>query len=195
MEKEKNGKTLAIIALFVAIVGLSVGFAALSTTLTINGTGTVKTSKWDIHFANLGATPGLTGSAEEVTAPTLTDTTVQTFDVSFTAPADSVTYTFDVVNDGSYDAKISSVTIPTPQCTGTGTTADTDASNVCNNLTYTLTYSTTGETVKDNDSLNSGQTKSVRLKLTYNASTTADELPKNDVTISNLNIPITYVQI
>lgn len=193
MEKEKNGKTLAIIALFVAIVGLSVGFAALSTTLTINGTGTVKTSKWDIHFANLGATPGLTGSAEEVTAPTLTDTTVQTFDVSFTAPADSVTYTFDVVNDGSYDAKISSVTIPTPQCTGTGDNATTDATNVCNNLSYTLKYED-GTTVSTNDTLAIGETKHLVLKLEYLSSVTADLLPTANVTISGLQIPIVYVQ-
>lgn len=193
MEKERNGKALAIIALLVAIVGLSVGFAALSTVLTINGTGKVKTSNWDVHFANLGSTPTKVGTATEETAPVLTDTTVQTFDVSLMTPGDSITYTFDVTNAGSYDARISSITIPTPQCTGTGDNATTDASNVCNNLTYTLKYDN-GTAVAANDTLNMGETKHLVLKLEYSSSVTADQLPTANVTISELQIPIVYVQ-
>ena len=41
MEKN-NGKVIAIVALFVAVVALSIGFAAFTDTLTINGTATVK---------------------------------------------------------------------------------------------------------------------------------------------------------
>lgn len=194
MERRNNGKKISIVALFLAIIGLSVGFATLSTNLTINGTGKVKTSTWDVHFANLSPVTR-TGTAVEITPPTLTATKVGDYSVDLSSPGDSIEYTFDIVNAGSYDAKISTITIPTPQCTGTGGNLETDASNVCNNLTYTLTYSSTGETVKNNDTLNSGETKNVRLILTFSGSAGASELPAGDVTISNLNIPITYVQI
>ena len=35
MEKDKTGRIIAIVALFVAVVGLSLGFAAFTTSLTI----------------------------------------------------------------------------------------------------------------------------------------------------------------
>ena len=38
MEKERKIKVLSIVALIVAVLGLTVAFAALSQTLTINGT-------------------------------------------------------------------------------------------------------------------------------------------------------------
>ena len=39
--KNSNSKVIAVIALVLAVVGLSIGFAALQTQLTINGTAEV----------------------------------------------------------------------------------------------------------------------------------------------------------
>ena len=52
MEKERKIKVLSVAALLVAVLGLTVAFAALSQTLTINGSATVNTASWDIHFKN-----------------------------------------------------------------------------------------------------------------------------------------------
>lgn len=190
--ENNSGKTIAIIALFVAVIGLSVGFASLQTTLTINGQARVKTSSWDVHFSNLVG-PTKVGNPTILTSPTLTDTTFGTFDINFQTPGESVTYTFDVTNGGSYDAKISTITSINPQCTGTGENADTDATNVCDNLTYTFTYTETGATVSTNDELNAGATKNLTLKIAYNE-VTADKLPKADVSIGNLGLTILYVE-
>lgn len=70
MEKERKIKVLSVAALLVAVLGLTVAFAALSQTLTINGSATVNTASWDIHFKNL-STPTLTGNAAVTTAPTI----------------------------------------------------------------------------------------------------------------------------
>ena len=49
--KNSNSKVIAVIALVLAVVGLSIGFAALQTQLTINGTAEVTGgSKWDVKF-------------------------------------------------------------------------------------------------------------------------------------------------
>lgn len=191
MEKKKNDKIIAIIALFVAVVGLSVGFAALSTTLTINGTGTVKTSSWDVHFANLETQT--TGLAKEVTPPTLTATKIGDYEVNLQAPGDSIIYTFDIVNSGSYDAKISTITIPRPTCSWK---PDDDSYNsyCAGVIDYFLTYVDNGSTVQENDTLNSGETKKAKLELIFREKVTGDMLPTEDMTISNLSIPITYVQ-
>lgn len=196
--ERKDGKVIAIAALFIGVIGLSVGFASLQTSLQINGSATVKSSKWDVHFANLTAVTK-TGDATEVTAPTIksnnsvASTLIGDYSVTLTSPGDSISYKFDITNAGDYNAKISSITIPTPTCTGNGTNALADANNVCSKLTYTLTYTDGGAVAKD-DTLTAGQTKNVTLKLAYSDDIIASELPKDDVSITNLQIPIVYVQ-
>ena len=198
MEKRRDGKVTALVALFIGVIGLSIGFASLSTALSINGSATVESSNWDIHFANL-QNFAKTGTAAQVTAPTIKgegSTVIGDYSVTLQTPKDSISYTFDIVNGGDYAAKISTITVPTPQCAGTGDTATTDADNVCKYLTYTLKYTGTNADVKANDELAAGATKTVKLTLTYDeaGAATAAELPKGDVSISNLQIPITYVQ-
>lgn len=190
----KNFRTIIVVAIIAIITVIGVGFAAFSTNLTINGSGTVKASSWKIKFANLSAA-SLTGSAKEETAPTLSDedTHIGDYDVTFTKPGDSISYTFDVKNEGTFDAKVSSVVIPTPTCTGNGANATTDAQNVCKNLSYTLTY-VDGSPISAEDKLTSKDTKSLKLTLTYSADTTASELPTDDVAISNLETTIVYSQ-
>ena len=51
MNKSDN-KLVITIFLFATVLLMSVGFAALNTSLTIDGVSTVLASSWDIHFAN-----------------------------------------------------------------------------------------------------------------------------------------------
>ena len=188
MEKERKIKVLSIAALLVAVLGLTVAFAALSQTLTINGSATVNTASWDIHFKNL-STPTLTGNAAVTTAPTIDTkgTTIGNYALKLTKPGDSVTYTFDVENKGTINAKISElVKAAKPTCTGTGAAATADAKIICDGLTYTLTYTA----VAKEDTLNANQTKNLTLKLAFES----NSLPADDVSISDLGITITYAQ-
>ena len=201
MEKKRSFYVLGVLALLVSVIAVSISYAALNTTLVINGTGKVLASSWKIKYANLKPVT-LTGDAEEVTAPTINtdDTTVSEYSVTFTSPGDSIKYEFDVVNDGTFDAKVTSFAMPTPTCTGKATdptAAATDAANVCKHLTYTLTYAD-GTAVALNDELPNksmaGNTKGLVLTLTYSSAVTADELPSDDVEISNLGITTIYSQ-
>lgn len=105
VEKERKIKTLSLVTLIVAVLGLTVAFAALSQTLTINGTASVDAASWDIHFENLSE-PKITGAAEVIETPTLTNDSFDGLNVKLTKPGDSVTYTFDIVNKGTIAAKI-----------------------------------------------------------------------------------------
>ena len=53
MEKDRSGKIIAIVALFVAVVGLSLGFAAFTTSLTIDTAANVtsNSSNWNVGFS------------------------------------------------------------------------------------------------------------------------------------------------
>lgn len=191
MEKQRQVKGIAILALCVAVLGLSVAFAAMSTTLSINGTATMNTASWSIKFMNLSEAT-VTGSASVVTAPVLSDTHIGDYEIVLTKPGDSVTYTFDVKNTGTIDAVMSTFTKGTsPVCTGVSQTSATeDANTVCNNLTYTLTYTSDGSAVKANDTLAIGETKNMTLKISY----TGNDLPSDDVNISGLDITMIYEQ-
>ena len=64
MRSENKRNSIIIGALLITIALMTVGYAALATTLTINGTATISATTWDIHFsdASNGSTTG--GTAE-----------------------------------------------------------------------------------------------------------------------------------
>ena len=150
MQKEKQ-KNILLAVLVVGIVTITVAYAALSTTLRINSSATVKGGTWDVHFAN-GTVNGMATSAPASGRsvyfqgePTLTGTLIDNVHVVLTQPGESATYTFDIVNDGSIDARLASITTAmSPSCTGTGSTAAADEAKVCgaNGIIRTLTYKT-----------------------------------------------------
>lgn len=193
-------KILVVAALIISIVAIGIGFAAFSETLTINGSASVQTSTWKVKFSELG-TATLTGTASEVTKPTLSDTTIGTYNATFKTPGDSVSYKIKVSNTGSYNAKITTATISVPSCTGKAgeATADADAAKVCDKLTYTLVYDTddtqsAGQAVAVGDTLSAGETRPMVLTLKYAEFTDATLLPAADVSISNLGVTLVYSQ-
>lgn len=192
--KKMYGVFSVVLVVLVVVSLIGITYAAYTEELSVNGTATVNSSSWKIKFTNLGSAVK-TGTANEITSPTINtnDTKIGDYAVTLTTPGDSISYTFDVENAGTFDASVSSLTIPTPVCTGTGDNATTDADNVCKYLTYTLTYAD-GTAISTEDTLNVSETKSLKLTLTYSANVPANELPTNDVAISNLATTIIYSQ-
>lgn len=196
MEKERKIKALSLVALVVAVIGLTVAFAALSQTLTINGSANIDAATWDIHFANL-STGATTGGASVVKEPSIksnadgkASTVIGDYDVILTKPGDSITYTFDVNNAGTVDARLSVLTKASTLTCESNVGVDNDATIVCDGLTYSLTYTDSKKAVAQGDELNVGETKNMTLKLSYDS----DELPSDDVIISDLGITLNYVQ-
>ena len=216
---DKGFKVGVLVALIAMIVVVGVGFAAFTTTLNINGTAKVEASSWKVKFAarhgeDLGdgkqttetyvsnTQTGIASTATVVAEPTLTDTTINDWSVTFKTPGDSVRIVFSVQNQGTFDAKVSSLKLPTPVCTGTGDNAEVDAENVCKHLEYKLTTSDdapyTEGTVLYYFAEPEDESKpwyhSLHLTLTYKDDVPAEELPKGEVTISNLGFSIVYTQ-
>ena len=205
---DKGFKVGVLVALIAMIVVVGVGFAAFTTTLNINGTAKVEASSWNIGFSTDPAaiTPGevnvskgntqsgITSTTTVVKKATLTDTTVNDWEVTFKTPGDYAEMSFYVLNKGSFDAKVSTFELPTPTCTGTGENAEADAANVCKHLEYKLVNEygvpvAVGETLRKTTGL-----KNYYLKLQYKDDVTDAELPKGEVTISNLGFSIVYTQ-
>ena len=118
----RNRQGITIAALIVAIIGLSIGFAAFSNTLTIRSSASVNpTNTMNVVFSSLnngvGTTPvapTLNTSATGFTATnaTINGDTLSNLNVSFTEPGQSVTYSTNlyVYNDGNYQAQLTGIT-------------------------------------------------------------------------------------
>ena len=112
----KNRQGLTIAALIVAIVGLSIGFAAFSNTLTISSSASVNPSdeNFIVQFSKV-SDADQTGSSYQIVPSSETYGDRATINSSnkkllegvhakFTAPGQSVTYTLYVRNTGAYVA-------------------------------------------------------------------------------------------
>ena len=182
MEKERRTKALVVVVLLIVIAGLTVAFAALSTTLNINGTAYLDAAKWGIRFENLSsptrvgkATTTGTAKIEETKAAEITD-----MNVSLSIPGDKIVYTVDLVNKGTINAKIDNIekTVLT--------------SEQQRYLTFKVTDKD-GYEIKQGDILEKGETKKITITIEFIKDLTKEDLPKQTSTIS-LSYKLNFVQ-
>ena len=210
MEKTRQIKIISLCALLVAVLGLTVAFAALSQTLTINGSAAVNAASWDIHFEKTSGKETEVKGAATFTEPTLSGTTIENFSATLTKPGDSVIYYFDIVNNGTVDAQIESYNFPRAfndcftninkysYCMNFDFNSDGDIDGLDLGtyyplFNYQLAYADTDKIVTQGDTLNAGETKHMKLVIEYND--TATELPENNLTLTSSDpITITYEQ-
>ena len=144
MEKN-NGKAIAIAALIVASIALSVGFAAFTDALNISGTANVaqgtNTFEGSFGYADDAACEYTTGADKTIpnatySAGSATGNTWSGIQVPLSADHPSVTCTATIENSSAYDAALTSIVASgAPTCsssTATNTTA------VCNTVTETV---------------------------------------------------------
>ena len=162
MEKNRSTKIIAIVALLVAVVGVSLGFAAYNTSLTIQSGAEVSPGAENFKVVFLKDNTGVEAVTGVKVTPTKTPdtltaadaeingTTISGLSATFTARNQKVVYEFYVKNIGSYDAFLKSivfnevVTGKTRNCTTkvTGDTKNAEQAKVdldCENITLTLT--------------------------------------------------------
>ncbi len=191
MDNKQINRLIVIITLIIAIIGLSVSLFAISTTVKISGYANMNKAGWNIHFENLQSVQ-LTGNAYETLKPTIDDlsTSIHTFNVLFNSPVDTATYKFDVVNSGTIDAKITTISILNPVCFAENEETTADATLVCQNFEYELMYAS-GKRLKINDELPAGSRKTLKLIMRYKS----DSWPISSVRVTGLSASIIYSQL
>lgn len=198
MEQNNNNnrsfKIITVIALCVAVLCLSVAYAALSQQLNIRGNASVQAANWDIHFANFETST--TGAAQISHTSKENSTAVSGLNITLTKPGDSATLKFNIVNAGDINAVLKTLTQAQKlTCTGSAsdpTTKSSDEQIVCEDVVYEFKYQDSDTDVSLEDTLDSGETKGVYLKLTYKSS--ADDLPTDAVNITGLDKTLVYNQ-
>ena len=193
----KNGKRrdiLVIAGILFLLIGLTVGYAALSRTLTINGTTTIADAKWDIHFDNLVVTDGSvtngTGENEhyvsqpaQIVLDEKGHKTKIEYSVTLPLPGTYYDFTADIVNDGSIAGKLET----TPVVGGIEGYEDI--------LTYSVSYDDTDKTpLTAGDTLLPEQSKKIRVRIEFKKDITAAQLPDDAVSLT-LNVQLDYIQV
>lgn len=177
--KKKSGKKVVLSLLALLLLTITVGYAALSTTLNINGTSKINNATWDVHFANLEVT---SGSVSATKAATIDSATEIDYNVELIKPGDFYEFTVDVTNTGTIDAKLGEAPILN------GVSA---AQNVYTN--YTVTYSD-DTAINANDKLAAGATKKLKVRVEFDRENiTNSQLPTEAQTL-NLTFAMNYVQ-
>ena len=105
MKKNKN-KNITILSIL--IIFMAIGFAYLSTNLSINGQTLFKKVEWNIYLDNIVE---INDSKNSGTAEVNTDKDTINFNVALNKPGDVYEFTFDVINDGNIDAVLDSIEI------------------------------------------------------------------------------------
>ena len=189
MTNTKDKKNAIIVSLLIAVVAMAIGYAALSSQLTINGTAEV-TSTWDVKMTSIseGTKSNSAGVASTaiVNSAELSGNTTATFDVSFQTPGDTVEFDIVVTNNGSLDAKLSNVTA-TATDGSEGPLELTEAKGI----NYEVTIDGEDiESAKESTITNGGDTQTVHVKVYWDQ--TATEVPENAT--KKLLVNLEYVQ-
>ena len=171
-------RTFSIIFLFLVMIGITFGYAFLTTKLEVNGSLEVSSSTWDIHFANIVTE---SGSVTPTTEPAVSNKTTINFSVELEKATDFYGFTADIVNDGTYDAKIDSIEI-LPELT----TAQQEY------FSYAVTYSD-GVEIKKDDALDSGTSENIKVRFEYKENIDTSKYPEEDVEF-NFTVTMNYVQ-
>ena len=165
--KNKIKIYLTVLVLVLLLLGITVGYSVLSTSLNITGTSKIGTASWNVHFENINIT---TGSVTATTAPAITtnngvaDTKI-TYAIELSNPGDFYEFTVDVKNAGSIDAKLSAL----PTLSGVS-----EAQDVYTNYTFTHqdgTAITAGET------LAAGASRKFKVRVEFDKNISASQLP------------------
>ena len=110
MNKKQKSHIRPIVYVMISVF-LIIGYAYLTSNLTINGASLLKKATWDVHFENVQVKDGsVTG--EQVTQEPEIDTnkTTVNFHVNLKKPGDYYEFTVDAVNAGTIDAMINTYT-------------------------------------------------------------------------------------
>ena len=177
----RYSKYLAIIALLISVVGVSLGFAAYSNTLQIKAAADV-TGVTPDPVAQLSTSPSsqqngpVTPTTNGATADSavLTANGIENIKVHFTATGQSATYSFYGVNPSSFDSYLNSVVFSTKTCTAddtNGNPATVGIDDACSDILMTVVagaadYSETNNNINGHKVL-AGEYEPVQVTIEY----------------------------
>ena len=182
-----NKKTIyGIIFILICLVGI--GYAALVSNIQIVGTAKMKANTFDVHFENITLTNGSveinTTAGDSAATIEPTNRTRIDYSVTLEEPGDFYEFTVKVVNAGSMDAMVNTVTSKMNNVVINN--------NLPNYLEYNVTY-VDGIAIEPNHELNATQVETYKVRVAYRTDINPGDLPTTPSTL-NFSFSANYVQ-
>jgi hypothetical protein len=177
--KRKDNQVVKILFLLL-ILAVGIGYAYLTSNLSITGATSVAGNTWDIHFANVQIA---TGSVTATTPATInpSDNTKINYAVLLNKPGDYYEFTVDMVNSGTLPGKVTLVEL-------NGIT-----SSLGDVIDYSIVYTNNNNPVAVDDILNAESLKNIKVRVYYKEDIEEDDLISSDTNLS-LVLNITFNQ-
>ncbi|HIS91174.1 MAG TPA: hypothetical protein IAC20_05940 [Candidatus Faecisoma merdavium] len=210
---ERSSRVIAVVALCVAVVGLTLGFAAFSNTLTISSDANVTpdASTFNVDFSSSDSSlatdpivPVKNPSslvAGEGTINNTSNPTVSGLSATFKEPGQKVTYTFYARNVGEYVAYLNSINFnnvasgSTPKkCTAGDGSTDALVQAACDDITLSVKVGSESETTGSlssisGHSLAKNASEEIIVEIEYNA---GGDRADGDFTVEFGDITLVY---
>ena len=210
---ERSSRVIAVVALCVAVVGLTLGFAAFSNTLTISSDANVTpdASTFNVDFSSSDSSlatdpivPVKNPSslvAGEGTINNTSNPTVSGLSATFKEPGQKVTYTFYARNVGEYVAYLNSINFnnvasgSTPKkCTAGDGSTDALVQAACDDITLSVKVGSESETTGSlssisGHSLAKNASEQIIVEIEYNA---GGDRADGDFTVEFGDITLVY---
>ena len=181
-KEKKHRKMRNMLLLLLLIIGVSIGYAVLSTGLNITGTSKIKNATWDVHFENVEATAisNVVPSVTPIASATEKTTTI-IYTVELDKPGDIYEFTVDVVNNGSVDAKLATE----PIIEGVSQEQDVYTN-------YSFTHAN-GDSVRRGETIDAGGSEKFKVHVEYDRNIDGYQLPSTPQ-ILTLTVKLNYQQ-
>ena len=182
---KKNKKRLLISVIMLLVLSIGIGYAYISSNLSITGSTKISSNTWDIHFNNIVVDNGSVSIPTGYQAATIdnSDTTKITYSILLNRPGDYYEFTVDIVNSGTIDGMIENVI---------SKVNNQDISNLPEYLTYEITY-LDGDPLMNNFLLSSNTTETIRVRIEFN-----EDIEENDLLdteeVLNFSLNVNYRQ-
>ncbi len=213
MEKNRSAQVIAIVALVVGVVGLSIGFAAFSSVLNIQTSANVKpdSNTMNVDFSSAEDKVSIAEIIPTATPNSLVttnavidnsgDPTISNLSATFTEPGQTVVYKFYAYNAGELNAYLKSIVFgnvagqnTTKVCTALDGTTDALVQKACEKISVKVKVgneieTSTGKASITGHTLNKGTGEMVTVTLEYEAGA---ERADGDFNISFGDITLNY---
>lgn len=201
MEKSRKAKKSVLIVLLLLVVGLSIGFAAFSSQLTISSSAKVEGNEQNFKVVFSDNATSASGSTA-VTAGQATSggnfngTELTGLNAEFTEPGQTATWTVYAYNAGQFDAFLNDVTIGEITGTALNTTTQSFVNEAVKGLSVSVKVGATSyeqsTSAISNHKLQQGQGETVVITLKYAA---GSAIADGDFTVNIGDIKLNYESI
>jgi len=185
--KNKRKKELYGILLFILIIGITIGYAALNATININGSSKIRDNLWEIYFDNIVVNPDSISLSTGDSDPTIEGEKHLDYTITLQKPGDFYEFTVDIVNSGTIDAMIENIE------SKLNNNVIGDLNPIPSYIDYSIRY-VEGNEVEIGNPLFADSSETIKIRIEFKKDINEEQLPAGDVTLS-WSYELYYIQL